>query len=164
MTLPVMLVVAGALRRDDGRWLMHRRPEGKHHAGLWEFPGGKVEDGEIPLQSLLRELAEELGIQCDSALCSPACFAERAGEGGHRAIVILLYIVGGWEGEPEALEGGAVGWFTPREIFALEKPPLDVMLAERLLANFPICDEPPLPSPNDPPKGPPSARTRSSAG
>ncbi len=164
MTAQLMVVVAGALRRSDGRWLMHRRPEGKHHAGLWEFPGGKVEGGEIPLQSLCRELAEELGIQCVSALCSPACFAESARDAGQPPIVILLYIVSGWEGEPQALEGGAVGWFTSHEVFALEKPPLDVTLADRLFGNFPICDEPPLPSPNDPPRGRPTARTRSSAG
>lgn len=164
MTSPWITVVAGALQRDDGRWLMHRRPEGKHHAGLWEFPGGKTEGNEFPLQSLIRELTEELGIVCYPGRCAPCGFAESTGEDGRPGIVILLYTVSAWEGEPRALEGGQVGWFTPGEVLALPKPPLDVELSARLFANFVICDEPPLPSPNDPPKGPPSARTRSSAG
>ncbi len=138
MTSRWITVVAGALRREDGRWLMHQRPEGKHHAGLWEFPGGKVEDDEIPAESLLRELAEELGVRCDPALCAPCGFAEGAGAPGQPGLVILLYTVAGWEGEPQALEGGAVGWFTAAEVRALDKPPLDVRLAEGLFANIPI--------------------------
>jgi 8-oxo-dGTP diphosphatase len=138
MTGAWMAVVAGALSRTNGCWLMHRRPEGKHHAGLWEFPGGKVEPHEIPLQSLIRELSEELGIRCHAELCLPAGFAEAAGADGQRGIVILLYTIGGWDGEPQALEGGAVGWFTPAEVLALDKPPLDVHLAEQLFANIEI--------------------------
>lgn len=134
-----ILVVAGALARADGRWLMHRRPPGKHHAGLWEFPGGKVEQSEIPLESLQRELVEELGIVCQTEACHPVGFAETGGktDGGeaHRAIVLLLYIVKDWTGEPAALEGGEVGWFTPDEALALPKPPLDVELAARLFQN-----------------------------
>lgn len=130
-----MLVVAGALQRADGRWLMHRRPPGKHHAGLWEFPGGKVKASEMPSQALVRELSEELGIACDPAQLAPAGFAEtRRGE-GERGIVIVLYIVGGWDGEPAALEGGAVDWFTPQQVLALDKPPLDAVLAAQLFEN-----------------------------
>lgn len=130
-----MLVVAAALQRADGRWLMHRRPEGKHHAGLWEFPGGKVEPSEMPAQALVRELAEELGIACDPARLEPAGFAEtRAPEAG-REIVILLYSLDAWEGKPAALEGGAIGWFTPAEVLALAKPPLDAVLAAQLFQN-----------------------------
>lgn len=128
-------VVAAALHRPDGRWLMHRRPPGKHHAGLWEFPGGKVEPDEIPVESLVRELAEELGIRCLPEACVPACFAQSEADEGARALVILLYTVSTWEGEPEALEGGAVGWFTADDVLALPKPPLDILLAERLLQN-----------------------------
>ena len=139
-----MLVVAGALQRADGRWLMHRRPPGKHHAGLWEFPGGKVEPFEMPAQALVRELAEELGIACDPAQFAPAGFAETLVGEGERGIVIVLYIVGAWDGEPIALEGGATGWFTPQEVLALAKPPLDGVLAAQLFENcrgatFPPC-------------------------
>jgi 8-oxo-dGTP diphosphatase len=130
-----LAVVAGALQRTDGRWLMHQRPPGKHHAGLWEFPGGKVEPNEIPPQSLIRELQEELGIRCDPASLAPAGFAETAVPEAGRQIVILLYTVTGWSGEPAALEGGAVGWFTPVEALALPMPPLDVMLAAQLFQN-----------------------------
>lgn len=135
MTHRWITVVAAALHRADGRWLMHRRPPGKHHAGLWEFPGGKVEDAEMPVQSLVRELAEELGIRCPEDACVPAGFAESGGGEGAPAIVILLYTTGVWEGEPQALEGGAVGWFTPDEVLALPKPPLDILLARQLFQN-----------------------------
>ena len=130
MTRAWIAVVAGALCRSDGLWLMHRRPEGKHHAGLWEFPGGKVEPGEMPKFALQRELAEELGIACTANACVPAGFAERPGD-----MVLLLYTVSAWDGEPQALEGGAIGWFTPAEALALPKPPLDVELAARLFQN-----------------------------
>jgi len=135
MTSPWIPVVAGALHRADGCWLMHRRPEGKAHAGLWEFPGGKVEPAEMPVESLVRELHEELGIRCRADHCTPAGFAEGpAGAQGQR-LVILLYTLAAWEGEPHALEGGAVGWFTPAELLALPRPPLDVALSERLFQN-----------------------------
>lgn len=143
---------------------MHRRPEGKHHAGLWEFPGGKVEETEMPVESLVRELAEELGIGCLAKDCVPARFAETPGGEGSPPLVILLYTLAVWEGEPQALEGGAVGWFTPAEALALPMPPLDAVLAAGLFAKSPEPRQHPLPSPEDPPKGPPSARTRSSAG
>jgi 8-oxo-dGTP diphosphatase len=131
-------VVAGALHRSDGRWLMHCRPAGKHHAGLWEFPGGKVEANEMPAQSLVRELTEELGISCREDALLPCGFAESPGDGAGAALVILLYKVEAWDGEPQALEGGAVGWFTPAELLALAKPPLDIQLAERLFGNVAI--------------------------
>ena len=130
----MIVVVAGALRRSDGCWLMHRRPEGKHHAGLWEFPGGKVEATEMPREALVRELGEELGVVVEEMHCAPVAFAERSAEGGADGIVILLYTITRWTGEPEALEGGAVGWFATAEIEALEKPPLDIDLARQLLA------------------------------
>jgi 8-oxo-dGTP diphosphatase len=126
-------VVAGALWREDGCWLMHRRPAGKQHGGLWEFPGGKVEPSEMPVESLIRELQEELGITCHMTACQPVAFAEQPRPAAGPAIVILLYTITTWDGEPAALEGGAIGWFTPEEVLALDKPPLDVLLAEQLL-------------------------------
>ncbi len=145
MTQGWIAVVAGALERGDGRWLMHLRPQGKHHAGLWEFPGGKVDAGEMPAAALVRELAEELGIVCNAADLVPCGFAESSGGGGgdSPALVLLLYRLARWQGDPQALEGGGIGWFTPEEIAALPKPPLDQQLAAGLFH---------------------SARTRSSAG
>lgn len=125
-------VVAGALNAGDGHWLMHCRPEEKHHGGLWEFPGGKLEMAESPRKGLIRELHEELGISIESRDCHPAGFAEEALSSGAAPIVILLYTVNRWNGEPVALEGGSIGWFTPLEIAKLDKPPLDVVLAEQL--------------------------------
>jgi len=126
-------VVAVALRRPDGRLLMQRRPLGKHHGGLWEFPGGKVEPGETPAIALAREIEEELGLILDPAALVPAGFAQsegahEKGEGGHPPIVILLYAAQSWQGEPEAREGGEWGWFSPEEAARLPKPPLDVAL------------------------------------
>jgi len=135
MTVGWMPVVAGALRSADGRWLMHQRPAGKHHAGLWEFPGGKVEPDETPVEALVRELCEELGIGCNPAACIPTCFAEATAAQAGRAIVILLYTITRWNGNPAALEGGKIGWFTPDEVRALAKPPLDVILTGQLLQN-----------------------------
>lgn len=132
-------MVAAALQRADGLWLMHRRPEGKHHGGLWEFPGGKVEADEMPADSLCRELAEELGIVVTTDACAPAGFATSAddggADGGGSAIVILLYRLHDWQGKPQALEGGSVGWFTPAEVLALPKPPLDIVMARQLFQN-----------------------------
>lgn len=127
-----MLVVAAAFARNDGRWLMHRRPENKQHGGLWEFPGGKVESAEVPEIALIREIEEELGLTISREDCVPAGFAQSDPEAGEMQIVILLYTLDKWIGEPEALEGGSVCWFTPEEISELEKPPLDIALAGRL--------------------------------
>jgi 8-oxo-dGTP diphosphatase len=135
MTHGWIAVVAGALMRDDGCWLMHRRPPGTHHAGLWEFPGGKVERHEMPIESLLRELEEELGIACDPASCTPAAFAETGASDTPVAIVILLYTVARWNGDPRALEGGELGWFTPQQVRALAMPPLDIKLCDQLFLN-----------------------------
>ena len=131
-----MLVVAGALAGGDGRWLMQRRPDEKPHGGLWEFPGGKVEPAEIPVEALCRELREELGITVVPGDCAPATFAQDSGsEPGHPPIVILLYIVPKWDGLPRSLEGGALGWFTPDDIAQLATPPLDRVLARQLFAS-----------------------------
>jgi len=131
------LVVAAALQDRAGRWLMHRRPEGKQHGGLWEFPGGKVEAGETPVNALIRELREELGVVAEPGALRPASFASGPCADGARDIVILLYSVASWSGEAQSLEGGAVGWFTPDRIAALARPPLDVELARSLFEEAP---------------------------
>lgn len=128
-------VVAGALCDSEGRFLMHRRPPGKQHGGLWEFPGGKVEPGETPQNAVVRELHEELGVVVQHGEAFPAAFAQEAETSSPSPIVILLYTVRRWEGCPEALEaGGAVQWFTPAEIATLDRPPLDRELCKSLFA------------------------------
>ena len=131
-------MVAIALSDGAGRWLMHRRPLGKHHGGLWEFPGGKVETGEKPRDALVREIVEELDLKLDSDGLSPAGFADEPGENDQSPIVILLYR-SVWDGsDMTALEGGEVGWFLPQEVERLDKPPLDVELARQLFAKSTI--------------------------
>ncbi|OBX20645.1 DNA mismatch repair protein MutT [Erythrobacter sp. QSSC1-22B] len=129
-----MLVVALALVDERGRWLMHKRPAGKHHAGLWEFPGGKVESGETPANALVREIAEELGLALAPGSLEPSGFAQNGGNGAECAIVILLYTCRDWSGQPRALEGGEIGWFAPEEAAGLDKPPLDHALLGQLSA------------------------------
>lgn len=128
----ILWVVAGALSDGEGRILMHKRPEGKAHAGLWEFPGGKIEAAEAPVNALIRELSEELGIVINAADCEPVGFAEDVFAADQRSIVILLYRIANWSGEPRALEGGSVAWFDSAGIAALDKPPLDKVLAGQL--------------------------------
>ena len=127
-----MWVVAVALERADGRILMQRRPPGKAHGGLWEFPGGKVERGESPRAALVREVNEELGISLDPATLAPAAFADSVPREGETAIVILLYSARAWKGEPSALEGGSFAWMTRDEIKAVAMPPLDYELLAML--------------------------------
>ena len=130
-------VVALALHDvPEGKWLMHRRPSHKAHGGLWEFPGGKVELGETPENALIREISEELGIALEAADMRPAAFAQEQASLRTAPIVILLYTCARWTGNPRALEGGAVDWFAPDEIFQLARPPLDVELTGSLFAKM----------------------------
>lgn len=127
-----MTVVAAALRDSEGRFLLQKRPAGKRHAGLWEFPGGKVEAGETPRQALVRELNEELTIRgavSDATLVAEA--QAEAGE-GEPAIVITLYTIADWEGHPHPEPGAELGWFTPDEAAELPLPPLDRSLLAQL--------------------------------
>ena len=128
-------VVAAALLRGDGLVLMQRRPEGAMHAGLWEFPGGKVEPGESPDCALLRELGEELGIAASPADLSHVARAQDGGQATDSpgAIVIDLYKVAAWQGEPRCLPGAHLDWFAPEMLASLAMPPLDYPLARGLL-------------------------------
>lgn len=127
-----MLVVAAALMTPNGRILVQQRPAAKHHGGLWEFPGGKVEVGETPEVALARELAEELGIAVDPADCLPVTFSR--GIAGDRPMILLLYRADRWQGTPEALEAPAIRWVTVDELAELPMPPADEPLVAALMA------------------------------
>lgn len=116
-------VVAAALVDANGRVLVQQRPAGKQHAGLWEFPGGKVEPEETPEVALVRELAEELGIGVDGADLTAIGFASRAH--GERHLVLLLYRCCRWQGTPRAIEGGALAWSRVEALTDLPMPPAD---------------------------------------
>ncbi len=131
---PVLYVAACALLDADGRILITRRPEGKPMAGLWEFPGGKVEIEEKPRDALVREIDEELGLALAPEQVWPVAFAEETLAEARPPIVIMLYR-SVWDGSPvEAREGGEIAWFAPREIESLDKPPLDIELMRHLFA------------------------------
>lgn len=132
MSTPLFPVVAAAIVRADGRVLLQRRPRNKAMAGLWEFPGGKIESGETPERALARELQEELGIEIDAGLVRPACFASTPLGGRH--LLLLLYLVSEWTGEPRALEASDLAWVGPEEMRALPMPPADEPLVELLAA------------------------------
>jgi 8-oxo-dGTP diphosphatase len=120
---PTMTVVAAALIDGERRVLLQRRPEGRAMAGLWEFPGGKVEEGEAPEAALVRELVEELGIALAVPDLVPACFA--SAPLGERHLLLLLYICRRWEGEPRPLHADALKWLHPAEMDPDEMPPAD---------------------------------------
>ncbi len=123
MTIPMLFVVAAALVDADGRVLVQQRPPGKPMAGLWEFPGGKVEHGEAPEAALARELTEELGIGVETACLAPATFASEPL--GERHLLLLLYALRKWSGVPEARHASALRWLRPVELHRLEMPPAD---------------------------------------
>jgi 8-oxo-dGTP diphosphatase len=127
--LMLMLVVAAVLTDTDGRVLMARRPAGKQHAGLWEFPGGKVELDETPAAALVRELREELGIEIDPDALVPIAFSESPSE---RHLVLLLYRCRAWRGEAHALDAAEIRWVAADELVCLDMPPADRPLAEAL--------------------------------
>jgi len=121
--ISLLHVVAVALVDVDGRVLVQQRPPGKMMAGLWEFPGGKIEPGETPEAALVRELQEELGITVPIACLAPATFAsERLGE---RHLLLLLYIARKWQGTPRPLDATALKWLRPVELHGLDMPPAD---------------------------------------
>ncbi|MDA8870862.1 (deoxy)nucleoside triphosphate pyrophosphohydrolase [Rhizobiaceae bacterium] len=127
---PITLVVACALVDADGRVLLAQRPKGKAMAGLWEFPGGKVDAGESPEAALIRELAEELGIETKAACLAPLSFASHAYETFH--LMMPLYVCRRWWGTPQPLEGQALKWVRPKAMRDLPMPPADVPLIAAL--------------------------------
>ena len=118
-----MIVVAAALIDGDRRVLLQQRAPGRSMAGLWEFPGGKVEAGELPESALARELHEELGIVVAADHLIPACFASAPVGATH--MILLLYVCRAWQGEPRPLDASGLKWLTPAEMDAAEMPPAD---------------------------------------
>ncbi len=131
MSAKIVLVAACALIDADGRVLIAQRPAGKPMAGLWEFPGGKVEDGEAPEQSLIRELQEELGIVVNEACLAPLTFASHAYPDFH--LLMPLYVCRRWEGHVTATEGQKLVWVKPNRLRDYEMPPADVPLISHLM-------------------------------
>ena len=126
----VVLVVAVALIDRDGRILIAQRPEGKAMAGLWEFPGGKVEPGESPDAALIRELQEELGVDTRQSCLAPLTFASHAYDDFH--LLMPLYVCRVWKGIPRAKEGQKLDWVRPMQLTDYPMPPADVPLVAML--------------------------------
>lgn len=127
----LVLVVAVALIDTDGRVLLAQRPEGKSLAGLWEFPGGKVETGENPEECLIRELNEELGITVSKACLAPLSFASHGYHDFH--LLMPLYVCRRWEGQVHGREGQALEWVRPAKLRTYPMPPADEPLVAALL-------------------------------
>ena len=126
MTNPTLLVAAAALVDTDGRVLICQRPEGKALAGLWEFPGGKVEAGETPETCLIRELDEELGITVTASCLAPFVFASHAYESFH--LLMPLFLIRRWEGVVVNREHKAMAWVKPNQMSDYPMPPADAPL------------------------------------
>jgi 8-oxo-dGTP diphosphatase len=122
----LLLVAAAALIDADGRVLICKRPAGKALAGLWEFPGGKVEAGETPEACLIRELDEELGIKVATACLAPFVFASHGYDSFH--LIMPLYLCRRWEGLVQAREHEAIAWVKPNQMGAYPMPPADAPL------------------------------------
>lgn len=126
----LLLVSAGALIDRDGRTLLAQRPEGKAHAGLWEFPGGKVMDAETPEEALVRELKEELGVETHQSCLAPVAFASCGMETFH--LLMPLFLCRKWSGQPRPLEAQALQWARPERLLDYDMPPADRPLAAQL--------------------------------
>ena len=124
------MVAACALIDADGRVLIARRPPQKAMAGLWEFPGGKIEPGERPEEALIRELAEELGITVKEACLAPFTFASHSY--ADFQLLMPLYVCRRWEGEPQPREHSALKWVRPRDLAQYPMPPADLPLIPML--------------------------------
>lgn len=130
----LVLVAAAALIDDRGRVLLAERPEGKSMAGLWEFPGGKVEAGEVPEAALARELYEELGIAVQPGDFAAHSVASHAYDGFH--LLMPLYVCRTWQGTPQPREGQRLQWLTPAQMDAAQMPPADAPLVRALLRSL----------------------------
>ena len=120
---PLVLVAAAALVDEDARVLVATRPERKSMAGLWEFPGGKVEPGETPEACLVRELEEELGIRTATPCLAPLSFASHSYPSFH--LLMPLFVCRVWQGDPTPLEGQTIRWLRPKDLFSLPMPAAD---------------------------------------
>lgn len=129
--LPLLLVAAAALIDKDGRVLVAQRPEGKPMAGLWEFPGGKVKEGETPEFALCREIEEELGIEVRECCFTPIAFASHSYESFH--LLMPLYVCRMWKGIISPRENQAVKWMKINELYSLPMPEADVPLISQLM-------------------------------
>ncbi len=127
---PVLLVAAVALVDRDGRVLLAQRPEGKSMAGLWEFPGGKVDPGETPEAALIRELKEELAVDTEESCLAPFTFASHSYDDFH--LLMPLYVCRVWKGIPQPLEGQTLAWARPNEMKNYPMPPADKPLVAML--------------------------------
>jgi 8-oxo-dGTP diphosphatase len=130
-TRPLMLVAAAALVQSDRRLLIQQRPAGKPMAGLWELPGGKVEDGEDPEGALIRELREELGIEIRTSDTEAFAFVSHAYETFH--LLMPVFMIRRWDGEIEAREGQNFAWVSAEEIRRYPAPEADLPLYERFI-------------------------------
>jgi 8-oxo-dGTP diphosphatase len=131
MSSRLVLVAACALIDGEGRVLIAQRPEGKSMAGLWEFPGGKVEPGESPEATVIREMREELGVTIEEPCLAPFTFASHAYEDFH--LVMPLYLCRKWQGSVRPTEGQAVKWVRARELRDYPMPPADKPLVAMLI-------------------------------
>jgi 8-oxo-dGTP diphosphatase len=131
VSVKIVLVAACALIDADGRVLIAQRPQGKSMAGLWEFPGGKVEAGERPEQSLIRELKEELGITVKEECLAPLTFASHLYPDFH--LLMPLYVCRRWEGIAAAREGQKLKWVRPNDLRNYSMPPADEPLIPHLI-------------------------------
>jgi len=127
-TIKTVHVVAGVIRDDRGRILVSRRHDGSHQGGLWEFPGGKLDPGEEPFAGLVRELAEELGIE----VCAAVPLIEIRHDYPDRSVLLDVWQVERYEGEAVGLEQQPLRWVSPDELLKLEMPPADQPVLELL--------------------------------